>query len=276
MILALVAQKSVEVGYDLGVDKLKCDETKQRLKLKLGEEILASQSTNAPHVFLVLRKLLWSKGDLDMTYEHGFPPVPCLTTTAGTLHAIFHKLPGLGSSQQYNRVLDTMSANCEDLLKLRTMDGAKSNNKYTAWEIMNDANLSSVFLVAMHCLLHVNSLIGSALTVALFPLFPEALYCASKFLRMGDFFLRMMYSAPELVKGFTISIEPPDAKWPRIHKAFILLVSLLHKGSTVYTAYVGPKATWWTDLLFLISVLNGNWLSATLIHHCRGCSLPPQ
>eukprot|EP00969_Alexandrium_andersonii_P038125 1671053-Alexandrium_andersonii.AAC.1 len=74
-LLNWVARRAEVMHVDLLVDKLRFDETKQRLRLDLGKEILPQQSSSAPHVCVLLREALWSINGCVMSFDFVSSPV---------------------------------------------------------------------------------------------------------------------------------------------------------------------------------------------------------
>eukprot|EP00969_Alexandrium_andersonii_P001195 54215-Alexandrium_andersonii.AAC.1 len=86
----------------------------------------------------------------------------------------------------------------------------------------------------------------------------------------------MLYSVGGYVReNMRISREAPPLQWKRLHTALITLVSLAHTRGAINGQGAQGTTTWWDDLLFLVSVLNGDWTSKYLIHHCNGCCTSP-
>ncbi len=119
------------------IDFLLSDETRQRLRMSLGapgcENSHASRASQAPHPSVRFAAYAESVSRQRRVLEVHWvsPPTAMLTTTAGSLHAVFEVLPGMGSHRSYKLHWDVMVDNTTDALRIRTLDGATTNPPYT-------------------------------------------------------------------------------------------------------------------------------------------------
>ncbi len=103
-------------GAKLIIDFLLRDETRQRLRMSLGasgcENSHASRASQAPQVCVSQRtlKVFLANGAV-FEVDWVSPPTAMLTTTAGSLHAVFEVLPGVGSHRPYKLHWDVMVDN---------------------------------------------------------------------------------------------------------------------------------------------------------------------
>ena len=143
------------------MDDFESDETKQRLRLNLGggRDMLASHQQQAPHVWVSRRTTriqFWSGRVLILRWVAA--PVPCLSTNAGSLHAVQFVLPGISAPSTYNRIFAKMAEDASDELKARTLDGAGGNGRVTHHEFLADEHVPHKFGVLRHCGMHNTSL----------------------------------------------------------------------------------------------------------------------
>ena len=107
------------------------DDTKQRLLMSLGSGLLKTQLVQAPKVMVIIRELFFSTADDQMRgcLPWVAPPTGAITDTAGSIWAIFNKLPGMCAGKHYNKYVHSLLRNAEDLLRVKCQDGAKQNPK---------------------------------------------------------------------------------------------------------------------------------------------------
>ena len=273
-------------------DAYRSDETKQSLNLDLGSAITAEQSTNAPHVYVALRRLTMRLADTSGSHAGGHalrldvvhPPIPCLDTTSGTLHAIFTAIGGTGSARLFNKEFERLGRCSHWALRLMTVDGASGNERFIAFHVLENKHNPHFILIPLHCFLHQVALIGTSITAALFDEYKttEQLYIASKFICMGGFFIRILYHLSAYVESNVIILGPSDprpdaavlAMWGRVKSAIVSLVRCQHKSSSMYKEFMTVEhPTYLDDLKFMVSILNDTWIpdkAGALIHRCPG------
>ena len=152
---------ALKVGCVL--DVLMADETKQRLLMQLGGQLLLQQTAQAPHVLISLRTCVFSLLSEHLEerwYELPWvtAPVACISTTAGTLQYVFEEMKGVCTNKTFNMLISKLGASAKDVVHVRCLDGAGSGWRWYTKEVLDLARVSNHYSLPMHCCLHVLNL----------------------------------------------------------------------------------------------------------------------
>ena len=222
------------------VDELACDETKQRLRMSLGRGLLPSQTIHAPHVFVSRRSLrLRFDSSRILCMKWMALPIAMLSTSAGALQSVLHVLCGIASHRTFNMHVAQLLPFIRQLLKLRTMDGASGNKRYSHWEFLTDEPNPKVLGVAKHCHMHSTSLGLGSTTNTCFRSLAEELYVGARWFMMGGFWLRMLYQVPLLCQTMVKpTFTPQDPFWANVCDGLIRMLVLAHVAGQYFSASV--------------------------------------
>ena len=291
---------------DFVTDDLRFDETQQRLRMSLGALLLSSQMSNATHVGVFLRAIRWqvtkAPGKSQIyVFDVVHTPVAMLSTSAGCLHCVLRTLPGTGSPSYFEGQFDRIARTARyGNLRLRTVDGASSIERFLHWELLSLVDSDSSYHASNHCDFHCESLISNTVSTSVFAepaqekgaegdkrrghvAFHQDMYIMSRFFIAGSTWLRILFSIAASISGSVeVKQGPPPPDCGHVIMEIFEFCRFKHKRGAIHKACweegVFTKEnphTWWVDLLFVASVLNGEWweqcCTGKFVHYCNGC-----
>ena len=220
--------------------------------------------------------MILADGEIETAFHWISPPVQMLSTSAGALAFVFEEMSGHASNRNYRKFMDAIASRSTDVLKLRMLDGAFSNNRYSTREILEAQFAENVFFVAGHCFINANNLVAVAVTKASFQQLCHKLYVACKWLNMGSYCLRTIYSVQSTVRQ-KLKVVPgsPDAGWQRVGNVIIGLNLGFHKTArSLRSSLARSQACTPISHEFLARSSQGRWLSMRTAAGCT-CALDP-
>ena len=221
---------------------------------KHGARTRHSTQTNTWHVCVVRRALSWLTPDgALMTTPIICPPTPLRSTAAEYLYSTLFEH---GFAGKISQCIDRLLAAVEIPCKIRALDSASDNRRWSAYEFSTLP--SNVLYLVVWCTIHINHAITASGIKQMGPLMFNSLYSCSLLMVIGSNFYQLVNVVPLFVRTHCVfRASPPPVVVPVTESVGYTIMSLGYLDGQVFTKH--PRG------IAFLRVFQGDWFDRNVM-----------
>ena len=226
----------------------------KRKKPGLKARTRNSTQTNTWHVCVVRRALSWlTPGGALMTTPIICPPTPLRSTAAEYLYSTLFEH---GFAGKISKCIDGLLAAVEIPCKIRALDSASDNRRWSAYEF-STLPINVLYLVVW-CTIHINHAITTSGIKQMGPLMFNSIYSCSLLMVIGSNFYQLVNVVPLFVRTHCVfRASPPPVVVPVTESVGYTIMSLGYLDGQVFTKH--PRG------IAFLRVFQGDWFDRNVM-----------